>query len=376
MNKQRYLAVRKANTVSGVVNFFQAVAKTIVGWLGNSPALFADGIHSFSDLLANLLVWITSKLGHAEPDEEHPYGHGRFETVGTLVLGLFLMAVAAGLAWNAVIHILHREMIHPGIITLIVALISIALNESVFRYAMIIAKRIDSSLLRANAYHNRADSLSALIVVVGILGELAGFKFADAIATVLVAGFIVKLGLELTWRAVDELTDRGVSAEQIQAFGEVILGVSGVRQMHRLRTRTMGDRIFLDMHVLIAPYASASEGHYIAETIHYHLKKKFNSIEDMTIHIDTEDHPETVPERLLPNRKSIETMLFPFLQEELVEYVEILDLFYFRSHVEVQVILPLRALEKYKAEVWLEKVTLLLRQVPEIRVVSVRYGLV
>lgn len=378
MNKQRYIAVRKANFVSGGVNLFQAIAKTVVGAFGGSSALLADGIHSFSDLLANILVWITNKIGHTEPDEEHPYGHGRFETIGTLALGLFLMAVAAGLAWDAVSHIINHEIVKPSILALVVALLSIALNESVFRYSIIIAKRVDSSLLRANAYHNRADSLSALIVVVGILGELAGFTFADAIATVLVAGFVVKIGIELTWRAVEELTDRGLPSDKIKAFEEIILNVSGVRQMHQLRTRTMGDRIFLDVHILIAAYASASEGHYIAETVHYYLKKKFNGIQDITIHVDTEDHPESVPERLMPNRREIEKVLLSYLQTELqqVEQKEVLDLFYFRNHVEVQVILPLAALEKHSSEVWKEKLTALLKQIPDIHSVNLRFGLI
>lgn len=376
MNKQRYEAVKKANIVSGSVNFFQAVAKTVVGAFGGSPALFADGIHSFSDLLANVLVWVTNKIGHIEPDEEHPYGHGRFETIGTFALGLFLMAVAAGLAWSAVSHIINHEVIKPTLLALLVALISIALNECVFRYSIIVAKRVDSSLLRANAYHNRADSLSALIVVVGILGELAGFKFADAIATVLVAGFLVKIGIELTWRAVEELTDRGLPADKIKAFEEIIKEVSGVRQMHQLRTRTMGDRIFLDVHILIATYASASEGHYIAETVHYYLKKKFSSIKDITIHVDTEDHPESVPERLMPNRREIEKVLIPFLQSELIfsEKRELLDLFYFRNYVEVQIILPLNALEKYPSEIWHQKLALLLKKIPDIRFINLRWS--
>lgn len=375
MQNERYQAVRRVNVISAGVNAFQSLLKMVVGTVGHSPALFADGIHSLADLLSNGLVWVASKMGRAPPDFEHPYGHGRFETIGSFILGLLLLATAAGILWDAVVHLLNREWMVPHPITLIMAILSIVLNECVFRYSMIIAKRVHSSLLRANAYHSRADSLTSLIVVFGILGAMAGLHFADAIATVLVAGFIVKIGLELAWHAVEELTDRGVSAEQIKAFEAVILNLSGVRQMHQLRTRKMRDRIFLDVHILIAPYASASEGHYIAETVHYHLKQKFSEIEDMTIHIDTEDHPEKVPDRLMPDRRAIEAVFLPALRPLLPLQHEIIDLFYFREYIEMQVILPLSVLEKKPAPYWQNTIEERVRPIKEIKKVIVRFSL-
>ncbi len=375
MQNERYQAVKRVNFISAGVNAFQSLLKMVVGTVGHSSALFADGIHSLADLLSNALVWIASKIGRAPPDFEHPYGHGRFETIGSFILGLFLLGTAVGIAWDAVVHLLNREWMVPQPITLIMAILSIVLNECVFRYSMIIAKRVQSSLLRANAYHSRADSLTSLVVVFGILGAMAGLHFADAIATVLVAGFIVKIGLELTWHAVEELTDRGVSAEQIKAFEAVILNLSGVRQMHQLRTRKMRDRIFLDVHILIAPYASASEGHYIAETVHYHLKQQFGEIEDMTIHIDTEDHPEKVPDRLMPDRRAIEAFFLPALRPLLPDHHEIIDLFYFREYIEMQVILPLSVLGKNPAPYWQAKIEEMVHPIKEIKKVIIRFSL-
>ena len=376
MQAERYQAVKRANLMSAGVNFFQALIKTIAGSLGGSPALFADGIHSFSDLLANALVWIASKMGYAAPDDEHPYGHGRFETFGSFALGLFLIFVAAGIIWDAVSHILNHQHTTPHLVTLIVAMISVVLNESVFRYSLNVATRVSSSLLKANAYHNRADSLSSLIVILGILGALAGIHYADAIATVLVAGFIFKIALELVWHAVHELTDRGVSNDEIKAYEAVILNLSGVRHMHRLRTRRMGDRVFLDVHILIAPYSSASEGHYIAETVQYHLITKFKEIEDMTIHIDTEDHPEIVPEKLLPGRRPIEVLLLPHLKIDFPDYNGMFDIFYFRDHIELQIILPLEALKIDSHDKWEIRIKKILLPIPEITIVAVRFGVV
>ena len=376
LKTERYKAVKKANIISTLVNAVQALIKILGGLFGGSPALFADGIHSFSDLLANGLVWLTSKLGHAGPDEDHPYGHGRFETFGSFTLGLFLAVVAVGIVWDAVVHIIDRTFIVPEVMTLVVALISVILNEFVFRYSLNIATKIKSSLLRANAYHSRADSYSSIIVIVGILGALAGLHYADAIATVLVAVFVFKIAIELIWRAAHEMTEAGVELEKVQAYKAVMMSLSGVQHMHQLRTRKLGDRVFLDVHILIAPYSSASEGHYIAETVHYHLKKKFNEIEDMTIHVDTEDHPETVPERLLPDRREIEVLLLPYLKIDFTDYNGMIDLFYFRNHIEVQVVLPVEALQKLSHDEWVEKIKGILKKVPDITTVAVRFGVV
>ncbi len=365
MKQVRFLAIKKANWVSAWVNALQAIFKTVVGLWGNSPALFADGIHSFSDLLANTLVWLANKLSHVEPDENHPYGHGRFETVGSLILGVFLIAVSFGIAYDAVMDVVHKHVVHPNLLTLVVAALSIIANESTFRYTLHTANKVDSTLLRANAYHIRSDSLSSVVVFVGIIGALAGFSFFDAIAAALVAGFILKIALELAWHALYELTDASVSHERIQEFEKLILSLSGVRHMHRLRTRKMAGRVFLDVHVLIEPYVSASEGHYIAETVRVNLMKKYKEIDDITVHIDTEDHPETLPDHLPLSRREIEAALDLKLLN--------LDLYYFQTHIEARVTLPLAALESQSAEAWQNAVEKAFSPLKEVRSVSINY---
>ncbi len=362
MNKIRYIAIRKANGISALVNLIQAIFKTVIGLLGHSPALFADGLHSFSDLAANALVWIASRISHTEPDENHPYGHGRFETIGSFALGIFLILVAAGIAYDSLFNVLQHSLIKPSLLTLFVAAFSIAANESVFHYSLHIANRVDSPLLRANAYHNRADSLTSMIVMVGILGALAGFSSCDAIAAIVVSAFILKIGLKFAWQAIYELTDSSVPNEKTKEFAKLILSLSGVRHMHRLRTRKMAERVFLDVHVLIASYASASEGHYIAETGRINLMKKYKEIEDITVHIDTEDHPETLPDRLPPNRREIEALL--------PTKVHALDLYYFETHIEIRITLPLSALAEQPASAWKALFAEALARLPLIKSVS------
>jgi cation diffusion facilitator family transporter len=366
MDRKRYYAVRKANWAGAFVNFVQAILKVMVGSVGGSPALFADGLHSFSDLVANLLVWFANKMGHAEPDDNHPYGHGRFETMAALILGVFLGLIAVGIAYHAVNNLIHGVIERPDELTLIIALLSIIANEVTFRYTLHVATQVASPLLRANAYHIRSDSLSSIIVFVGIGASLSGYAWCDAVAAVLVAGFILKIGGQLLLQAVHELTDTSVELSKIQAFEQLILRQPGVRHMHRLRTRRMAERIFLDVHILISPAASASEGHYIAETVRVALMKQFKEIEDITVHVDTEDHPETLPTTLPPSRADI-TALLP-------DHLLHVDIYYFLDHLEVRVQLPLFALEEASASEWQTRLKAALAPLPEITKIEVWFG--
>jgi hypothetical protein len=169
--------------------------------------------------------------------------------------------------------------------------------------------------------------------------------------------------LKFAWQAVYELTDSSVSHEKTKEFENLILSLSGVRHMHRLRTRKMAERIFLDVHVLITPYASASEGHYIAETVRVSLMKKYKDIEDITVHIDTEDHPETLPERLPPSRREIEALL-PMK-------VSAMDLYYFEVHIEIRITLPLSALDEKSTHAWKAFFVKAMSSLPEIKTITV-----
>lgn len=375
MQDLRYNAVKKANIVSSIVNLCLAVLKTVFGIIGNSPALLADGLHSFSDLLTNLFVALASFFGKAAPDENHPYGHKRFETIGSFSLGLFLVLVALMIAYSGIDAIVTHNLPMPTALTAWVAVISIAANESVFRYTLAIAKRVDSNLLIGNAYHARADSLSSIIVLVGILGALAGFPFCDAIAAVLVAGFVLKIGIQLAWHAIYELSDASVSEVQLREFEALILSLSGVRHMHRLRTRKMSDKIFLDVHVLIAPYSSASEGHYIGETVRFYLMNAYPNLEDVTVHIDTEDHSEARPESLLPSRRDLEAVIFTALDTKIKPTdINRIDIFYFEKHIEIGLILSTTLLETISVAAWRDWVSETLKDLKEAKTISVAFA--
>ncbi len=199
----RYRETRKVTVVGGVLDFLLGVAKIFVGSINHSQALVVDGVHSLSDLATDFMVLFAAKHASAKADDDHPYGHGRFETVATVALGVALVGVGAGLGYDAGNRLFHPErLLVPGWLSLLVATISIVSKEAVYHYTMRAAKRLRSNLLRANAWHSRSDAISSIIVVIGIAGAMAGLNYLDAIAAVGVAFMIAKIGWDLAWHAV------------------------------------------------------------------------------------------------------------------------------------------------------------------------------
>jgi cation diffusion facilitator family transporter len=300
---ERARLTRRVTVVGGVVNLLLSGLKIVFGVLGNSQSLVADGIHSLSDLLTDVLVLYAAHHAQQEPDEQHPYGHARFETAATLGLSLFLFLVAAGLIWDAVSRLFHPEsLLQPGISALYVAALSIASKEWLFHYTRIAAKRIRSDMLRANAWHHRSDAISSIVVLVGVAGTMAGLPYLDAVATVLVGFMIAKIGWDLGWGSVQELVDTGLEANRIQAIRDTILSVGGVRDIHMLRTRRLGGSAAADVHVLVEPRLSVSEGHMISLIVEQRLKEQIDELEDVTVHIDPEDDESAPPCTGLPLR--------------------------------------------------------------------------
>jgi len=268
-------------------------------------------LHSFADVLCNLLVVVASYFAEGDADEDHPYGHRRFETAATFLLGIILMVTALVIAYEAVMRIAHHHLLIPNAYTVLVAIISIFANEWFYRYSMVIAKRLNSDLLKANAWHSRGDALSSIVVLIGLLGSIAGWPFLDSVAAVLVALLIGKIGIEWSWKSFGEFTEKGVSPELLQKMGDCIRSVDGVIALHQLRSRTMADSVLLDVHILIDKTLTASEGHYVAESAHVALARNFPEMTDVTIHIDVENHPHILPSRLLPSRQQIVRVLEP-----------------------------------------------------------------
>jgi cation diffusion facilitator family transporter len=302
---KRYKEVRKVTLVGAVIDLLLGVVKIVVGISAGSQALVADGVHSLSDLATDFLVLFAAKHSHRAADAEHPYGHGRIETVATVLLGAALILVAIGISYDALRRIMEPELLmHPGVLALVVALISVLSKEAIYQYTARAARRLRSNMLHANAWHSRSDAISSIVVAIGVGGAMAGYPYLDAIAAVAVALMIAKIGWDLLWKSLQELIDTSLEDEQVEAIRKFIIGVHGVQALHMLRTRRSGADALIDVHILVDPTLSVSEGHQIGEQVRTGLIEQMEDISDVTVHIDPEDD-ELAPCKRLPLRNEI-----------------------------------------------------------------------
>ena len=327
--QQRYSLAKKITLIGALVNALLGIIKTLGGTLFHSHALVADGIHSFSDLLTDIMVVFASKYGSQDADESHPYGHQRIETAATLMLALLLILAGAAIAWNSIEEWLHQTITVPGKLSLPIAVLSIIANEALFYYTQRIGKRIHSPLITANAWHHRSDAASSVVVLIGLIGSIAGFVSLDAIAAIAVGAMVIKMGLSYGWSSVRELVDTAVPPEILKQIASVIQKANGVQKIHQLRSRSMGKDIYVDVHILVSSYISVSEGHYIAQHVHQILMDTIAHVKDVTVHVDPEDDETTSPSLHLPSRLQLERKLlcqwqkeYPGIQSWVLHYLD------------------------------------------------------
>lgn len=306
---RRYHATRRVTLIGGGVDLALGVGKLVVGTLATSQALVADGVHSLSDLATDFMVIWAAREASREPDAHHPYGHQRIETLATIVLGIGLAVVALGIAWDAARSALAGDLSVPGTAALVMAGLSVAGKEAIFRYTMRVAEDFDSELLRSNAWHSRSDALSSIVVIVGVAGSMAGYEYWDALAAIIVAAMILWVAGQMIWGGAQDLIDTGVRPDRAREIKETVKAVPGVRDIHDLRTRRMGNEIFLDGHVLVQPKLSVSEGHRIAEAVRHRLRIDFSDITDVIIHVDAEDDTAYQRSAHLPMREEVDALL-------------------------------------------------------------------
>ncbi len=337
----RYRAIRRVTLIGSVLDLVLAVIKVVVGSIANSQALIADGIHSFSDLATDLLVLIAAKHGSQDADESHPYGHGRFETIATAILAIALIGVAFGIAWEAFNRMFHpEEMLVPGVMAILVALISIFSKEWIYRYTMQVAIKVHSDMLKANAWHSRSDAISSIIVVIGVGGSMAGLPYLDAIAAIGVGLMIAMIGWRLAMQSLHELVDSALDTERIKLIRTIIHDIDGVERVHELRTRKMGGAVLMDLHIEVDPHLSVSEAHYIGECVRQRVMSEFDEVFDMLIHIDPENDEKSRPSANLPPRKAVERQLRRVWAGEVAaERIERITLHYLAGGIEVELLM-------------------------------------
>jgi len=279
-------AAKKSTLISVLVNIGLTVSQVFAGIVSGSQGLIADGIHSATDLVADFVVLFANHHSAKDADEDHRYGHQRYETAASLFLGISLLAVGAGMLFKA-----GEKIINPvaagqiQILALYVALASLVAKELLFRYMLAVAQRVRSSMLVANAWHARSDAASSLVVSIGIVGALFGHPIFDAIGALVVRLMGAKMGGKFGWDALHDLMDRAVSEEEHRQIEDIIKSTAGVRGFHDLRTRKMGDMILVDVHIDVDANATVKVGHDIALSAGNQIKKQLPVLNVMT-HID------------------------------------------------------------------------------------------
>jgi len=282
----KQVAAKKSTFVSVIVNVGLTISQILAGIVSGSQGLIADGIHSLTDLVADFVVLFANHHSAKEADDDHHYGHQRYETAASLFLGVSLLVVGLGMLWQA-----GHKIIYPvasgqiQIIALYVALGSLLAKELLFRYMLSVAKRVRSSMLVANAWHARSDAASSLVVSIGIVGALLGYPILDAVGALIVGLMVAKTGWDFSWEALHDLMDRSVSEEEHKRIEEIIQSTEGVKGFHALRTRKMGDMILVDVHIDVDHAATVKQGHDIALAARNQIMQELPVLDVMT-HID------------------------------------------------------------------------------------------
>lgn len=335
--KKNYQVAKKVTLVSAFFNAVLACFKIVIGQLSGSHALFADGMHSASDLLTDFLVLIASKYGSQGADLDHPYGHHRIETAATLFLSLLLVVTGCAIVYDAGLHFFNGKPIIDGTIALIMVFASLIVNEALFHYTLYYGRKIESKLLIANAWHHRSDSLSSLVVLIGLIGNLYGLYYCDAIAAIIVGLLIVKMGWKIGWSSMQELIDRGIEQEGLAKIEQAIKTTPGVVAVHQLRTRSMAGSVLVDVHVLVDEKLSVSEGHYIGQNVALNIRDAVKAVNDVTVHIDPEDDEVANPSINLPTREELLASIYEALQSHVeLDAISKIDLHYLNGSIEVE----------------------------------------
>jgi cation diffusion facilitator family transporter len=289
---ERSAAASRSTWVSVAVNVVLTVTQLVVGVLSKSQGLVADGIHSLSDLVADFVVLFASHHSKKEADVDHPYGHQRFETAASLVLGVLLLVVGVGMLWSAFRKLEEPDTVQTvHVAALWVAAGALLAKELLFRYMLSVAKRVKSSMLVANAWHARSDAASSLVVGIGIAGNLAGYPILDPIAAAIVGFMVARMGWGFGWDALHDLMDRSVDEQEVAAIRKTLIETPGVSGVHDIRTRKMGDMIVVDAHLEVDASISVEAGHDIAVDARLRVLQRHRVLNLMT-HVDPWRRPD------------------------------------------------------------------------------------
>ena len=277
----------KVSVLSMATNFILAAFKLFAGIFSHSAAMISDAVHSASDVVSTIVVIVGIKISEKEPDEEHPYGHERMECVAALILAAMLAAVGVGIGKTGLESIMsgdYKTKAVPGVVALAAALVSILVKEFMFQLTMRTAKRVNSSALKADAWHHRSDALSSIGALVGIVGAMLGFGVTDVIASLVICLFILKASFDVFVDGVNGMVDHAVEESLLEEIRTVIIHERGVVKIDELKSRRFGAKIYIDVEISVDGNLSLFEAHEIAEDVHDVIEAKFPDIKHCMVH--------------------------------------------------------------------------------------------
>lgn len=286
---------RVANKVSFVTiigNILLSVMKLIAGFIAHSNAMISDAIHSASDVFSTFVVIIGIKLASKKADKEHPYGHERLECVAAIVLSMVLFITGFGIGAAALKNITsgdYNNIVVPGILALVAAIVSIVSKEAMYWYTRYNAKRIDSSALMADAWHHRSDAFSSIGALIGIAGARLGFPIMDSIASLIIFVFIIKAAYDIFKDAIDKMVDHACDDDTVNHIRECVMKHEDVLGIDMLQTRIFGNKIYVDLEISTDGSYTLSKAHTIAESVHDDIEKSFPKVKHIMVHVNPAD---------------------------------------------------------------------------------------
>ena len=325
---ERDAVAKKVTVVGALVNVILAGVKAFVGIISSSASLIADAVHSIADLISDFVVYIAILFGSREADENHQYGHRRYETIASMIVGIMIVITGLGLGWEFIKRIEDSDAwTNPGRLALYVAFVSIVVKELLYQYTIRAGDKYNHTLLQANAVHHRTDALSSLVVLAGLLTSELGYSVGDLAAALVVSFMLTRIGLKIVYESLLEISEAGVDPDTYSLIEKTIKETEGVVDMHLLRTKTIGGEIFAETHAQVDPYLSVTQGHEIAHRVIKRVENAVPGLKELTVHIDPEDDEHENPE--LPDCSNVEESIRKIWSE----FHDASELEYVRLHV-------------------------------------------
>lgn len=292
-NNKREQQIYRVTLVGSLGNLILLVFKFVSGILGHSAAMIADAIHSLSDFITDVIVVVFVKISSKPNDLDHKYGHGKYETLATAIIGIILCCVGIGILWNSaksILFVMQGGILpQPKIIALVAALLSIVVKEILYHYTVSVGKKVNSQTVIANAWHHRSDSFSSIGTLIGIGGAiLLGEKWSilDPIAAMIVSLFIVKVAFKLLKPAIEELTDVSLPQSTEKQIEEILISYPDVAQPHNLRTRKIGNYSAVEVHIRMDGNLTVSQSHDITKSMEQQITELLGGNAYITIHVE------------------------------------------------------------------------------------------